>query len=62
MWEAVVAPGRRDEATAWIATHPGTAYSDGTDRIVLLRPAGQPDPVAPEGLLLRAHGWDFTEL
>jgi hypothetical protein len=62
MWEAVVAPGRLAEAEAWVRGQAGTSYTDGAERIVLIRPVGGPDPAPPEGLLTRSHGWDFTEL
>jgi hypothetical protein len=63
MWEAVVVPGRLQEAQDWlrsVAALGSQAYTDGAGRIVLIG-AGQVDH-PPEGLLERAHAWDFHPL
>jgi len=62
MWEAVVAPGRLAEAETWIRAQAGTSYTDGLERVVLVRDVTLGDPQPPDGLVVRAHGWDFEEL
>ena len=66
MWEAVAAPGRRDDLAAWAASAwPGAAvYASADDRVVVIADgAVPPDPEPPEGLVARApHGWDFERL
>jgi hypothetical protein len=74
MWEAVSAPGRRDELTAWASgwradgLESKEVYAAG-ERIVLVAhfsdaaSAERANPVPPDGTLARdGHAWTFERV
>jgi hypothetical protein len=62
MWEAVAAPGRRDDLARWaLAAFPGgDVYVSADDRVVAIADHATAPPDAPAGLVARApHAWPF---
>jgi hypothetical protein len=63
MWEAVAAPGRRDDLARWaVAAFPGAeVYVSADDRVVTIaEDPATPLPEAPGDLVARApHAWPF---
>jgi hypothetical protein len=78
MWEARVVEGRLGEAQQWVrdvvlasarsagavAAEAFTAAEPDPRLVVVTRwsDPGWVEPAAPEGLLARAHAWDFSPL
>jgi hypothetical protein len=62
MWEAVAAPGRRDDLAAWAlgAFAEAEVYVSVDDRVVAIAPVADPLPEPPGDLVARApHAWSF---
>ena len=62
MWEAVAAPGRRDDLAAWAlgAWPEAEVYVSADDRVVAIG-GGRADP--PGELVARApHAWEFERV